>query len=55
MMVMVTIGTVFSLPLPYKLIAVSVALTALVVLTVLSVKYYTYLASVGHQEPEPDV
>jgi hypothetical protein len=48
MMVMVTVGTVFGLSLPYKSITALVALAALVVLIVLSVKYQKYLASTGH-------
>jgi hypothetical protein len=39
MMVMVTIGTVFALALPYKPIAALVAITALVVLTVFSTTF----------------
>jgi hypothetical protein len=55
MTVMVTVGTVFSLSLPYKPIAALAALTALAVLVVLSVKYQIYLASTGNQTPDPSV
>jgi hypothetical protein len=56
MTVMVTVGTVFSLPLPYKPIAALAAFTALAVLIVLSAKYQRYLASTRrHQTPDPSV
>jgi hypothetical protein len=56
MTVMVTVGTVFGLPLPYKPITALTALTVLVVLAVSSVKYQRYLASTRrHPAPDPSV
>jgi hypothetical protein len=51
MTALVTVGTVFGLPLPYRPIAALAALTVLAVLIVLSVKYQKYLASTRHQAP----
>jgi hypothetical protein len=55
MTVMVTVGTVFGLSLPYKSITALVALAVMVVLIVLSVKYQKNMASVGHEAPDPRV
>jgi phosphate/sulfate permease len=52
MTTMVTVGTIFGLSLPYKLIAALVALSVLAVFIVLSAKHQKYLASTGHPTPD---